>query len=241
MQSPAASGLVADIQSLPTWLETKVSLTPFRLPEAAEGGEEEADLVTTRHQADFMRMVGHFRTVVMPSQAAGWREGLPKVPMSTEELQVRLRAVQGATEFDVLRRLAALGSASADIVASQMRPAREALREVMYLLGDSRAEQVNLAAHISATRCKVFTGQGVYRAKCPKKLCFEKDFFLHMVRYYGLEPWFAHGGKNGANLDEDGQTDHGRQPPASQSVPGGGNGRVAGERSDGRGSHGKRA
>ena len=149
----------------------------------------------TRYLATFMRMVEHCRSVVMPSQSATWQEDLPMVPMTTEELRDRLRAAQEKPEFEVLCRLAATGSASAEIIVSQLRPTREALREATYLLSDSRAAQVNLAAIVGETRFKVLTGAGVFRTKCPKKLCFEKDSFGHMIRCYQLMPWFAQGAK----------------------------------------------
>ena len=196
LQSPAASGLVADLQKMSEWLHTKVSITPFRQPEATDNDDGEmGDLVMNRHQATFMRMVEHFRSVIMPSQGPDWRETLPMVPVSKEELRDRLREGQERTEFQVLSRLAALGSASADIIVHRLQLTREALREAMHLLSDNRAAQVNLAEIISAVRFKVLTGRGVFRTKCPHQLCFHRDSFQHMVECYGLTPWVAQGAR----------------------------------------------
>ena len=151
------------------------------------------DPAMNRHQATFMRMVEHFRSVILPGQGPDWRGSLPMVPVTKEELRDRLREGQEETEFCVLSRLAALGSASADIIVTRLRLTREALKEAMYLLSDDRAAQVNLSEIVSATRFKVLTGRGVYRTKCPKKLCFEKDSFPHMIRCYELTPWLAQG------------------------------------------------
>ena len=78
---------------------------------------------------------------------------------------------------------------------NKLRLTREALKEAMYILGDQRAAQVNLSEIISAVRFKVLTSRGVFRTKCPKKLCFEKDSFTHMVRCYELTPWEAQGAR----------------------------------------------
>ena len=121
-------------------------------------------------------------------------------PVTKEELRSRLREGQEETEFRVLSRLAALGSASADTIVSRLRLTREALKEAIFLLSDNRDAQVNLAEIISAARFKILTGREIFRTKCPQQLCFQRDSSQHMVERYVLTPWVAEGAQVAPSL-----------------------------------------
>ena len=116
-------------------------------------------------------------------------------PATKEELRGRIMAEQEETGFRALSRLAVSGSASADVKASRWRPTQEALKEALYLLSDGRAAQVNLAEIISAACCEILTEGGIFRAKCPKRLRFQRDSFRRMIECYELTPRVAQGAR----------------------------------------------
>ena len=147
----------------------------------------------TRHQENFLRVIEYFRTVVLPAQGQNWSESLPMIPLVTTEIKDLVRNQQHQNEWDVLARLATLGSASADILVHQLQLTREALRKALDLLREDRAAQVNLLGILSATRFKVLTNKGLFRTKCPKKLCFSRDSFQHMTDCYHLSGRLAKG------------------------------------------------
>ena len=157
LRSAAASGLVRDIQGLGEWLHTETSLRPFYLPE----DPADEDVYISQHQEMFLGIAEYFRTVVIPSQGQGWKERLPGVPMVTEELRTLIKAQHERDERAALSRLAALGSASAEILMGQLGITRTILREALNLLRDERKAQVNLLEILSATRFRVITSKGL--------------------------------------------------------------------------------
>ena len=66
LESPAASGLIAELQGMAEWLEVDTFFRPFYQPETlAEGdGEEVKDPLAEL----FVRMAEHFRSVVIMQQ-----------------------------------------------------------------------------------------------------------------------------------------------------------------------------
>ena len=106
--------------------------------------------------------------------------------MVKEEVKLLVREQHERDEKTVLRRLAGIGSASAEILMGQLDVSRGALKEALGVLRDERKAQANLLEILSATRYRVITGRGLYCTKCPKKECFARDSYRHMIECYGL-------------------------------------------------------
>ena len=70
---------------------------------------------------------------------------------------------------------------------------RKIIREAFEVLKGERRLRVNLARILGASRYKVLTQNKVYHVKCPRKTCYEKDSFQHMLSCYGLEDDVAFG------------------------------------------------
>ena len=88
LEPSAASGIVADIQCMPEWLQTDAAIQPFRLPDTPEEAKEDGHGGSIRLAA---RLTGRFRKVVIPQRREHWATTLPKLPWTTDELK-ELRA-----------------------------------------------------------------------------------------------------------------------------------------------------
>ena len=88
-------------------------------------------------------------------------------------------------ELAVMKQLSEIGSVSASIVLL-LQLARAAIKEAYQALRDSPEEQQNLTEILSATRFKTYHKGRVYHIKCPKKTCFIRDSFDHMLDCYSL-------------------------------------------------------
>ena len=189
-ESSAASGLVAEIQALPTWLTVDTYVRAFspgaRL--AAGDGEE----IEEPQSELFVRLAEHFRSVIIPQQGEGWRHSLPRVPLTMEEIKAILVERENGDERRALDRLATKGSTSACII-KYLDLTRDLIKEAFEVLRGKRRPQVGLARILGAARYKVLTRGKVYHVKCPKKQCFERDSFWHMIKCYGLEESVATG------------------------------------------------
>ena len=183
LESPAASGLVTDIQKLQDWLEVDIFMRPFWQP--AELAQGDGNNPSDPNAELFVRLAEHFRSVVIPQQGEVWREKLPRVPLSTNELKEVLLIQENRDEREALERLAEKGSTSAEIIKC-LGLTRELAREVFWVLRGKRKLQVNLARILGAARFKVLTLGKVYHVKCPKTHCFERDSFQHMLQCYGI-------------------------------------------------------
>ena len=97
-------------------------------------------------------------------------------------------------EDDLLatQRLAAAESESADVI-TQLDPTRGIVSDAMNNLRGEREAQVNLAGIPTATRIRTLVPQGEMPTKCPKKLCYTRESFWHMLARYGLETRVARG------------------------------------------------
>ena len=190
LETSAASGLVTEMQELPGWLEVDTFYQPFfQSTRVAEGDGEE---VRDPHAELFVRMAEHFRSVVIPQQGETWREELPRVPLTMNELKEVLCEREGRDERAAIKELARKGSSSAEII-EYLGLTRELVREAFVTLRGVRQLQVGLANILGATRFKVLTQGRVYHVKCPKTFCFEKDSFQHMLKCYGLTEHIAVG------------------------------------------------
>ena len=187
-QTSAASGLIADLQSMGEWLHTDTFLHPFCLREEREEmrGETEGGSEGDSNQELLLRLAEHFRTVVLPQQGAGWTESLPRLPLTTEELKSLLSEKEQADEMAVLRELAAMGSTSAEILA-YLQVTRPVIKEALAQLCHERQLQTNLAGILCATRFKILVNGRVYHTKCPKTMCYSKDSFGHLLECYSLQ------------------------------------------------------
>ena len=180
LQSTAASGLINDIQQMPRWLRTQTSLRPFRLPDSFEDSEQiPPDTML------FLGLAEHLRTVVIPQQGQSWRRQLPLVPLSKTELQEIIRKRHRNDELVTMKKLAQLGSISACII-TYLELTREIVAEIWVNLENDRGAQTNLAAILSATRYQYYQKGRILHVKCPKRHCYHKDSFLHMLDCYNL-------------------------------------------------------
>ena len=106
--SSAASGLVAEIQALPTWLEVDTFLRAFAPGTRLGAGDGEG--IAEPQSELFVRLAEHFRSVVIPQQGEGWGQSLPRIPLTTEELKEALTAQENIDERKALDALADKGS-----------------------------------------------------------------------------------------------------------------------------------
>ena len=189
LASAAAPGIIKDIQNLSSWLRVNTSLAPFRIPECCDEVRREN---MTWSQEVFLRVAEHFRAAVLPSQTVEWRANLPWIPMTMEEIKTTVGERHREDELKALQYLADSGSEAADII-TQLDLTRELVQEAMDELRDERTAQVNLASILTATRFKTLTKSGVVPTKCPKKLCFSRDSFWHMLECYQLGPSLRRG------------------------------------------------
>ena len=183
LQSPAAAGIISEIQDLPRWLRTSTSLRPFVLPEdLAEAQREE-----TLHERIvlYLGLAEHLRVTILPQQPRGWRDELPMLPLVKQEVREMVINRQQQDELIALKRLAQLGSVSASII-TYLKLTREIVVEALASLEDDRAAQTNLTDILGATRYRFYTGGRLVHVKCPQKYCYRTDTFLHMIMCYGL-------------------------------------------------------
>ena len=156
---------------------------PFHQSAEVGGGDGEA--IADPHAELFVRLAEHFRSVVIPQQGELWRERLPRVPLTTDELKEVLKTQEDSDERVALAELAQKGSTSA-VITNYLDLTREIVREAFTVLRGERHLQVGLAQILGATRYKVLTEGKVYHVKCPKTYCFERDSFSHMLQRYDL-------------------------------------------------------
>ena len=182
-ETPAASGQVEEIKTFPTWLQVDIYLRPFYPSQAS--AEANGDRFEDPLAELYVRLAEHFRSVVIPQQGEKWRAELPRIPLTTEELKKVLQHHEDEDERRALRRLAEEGSTSAAIM-DFLGLTREIAREAFEMLKGERRLQVNLARILGASRYKVLTQNKVYHVKCPRKTCYEKDSFQHMLHCYHL-------------------------------------------------------
>ena len=188
LQSTAASGLIADIQSMPQWLHTRTVLHPMFLPDGMEQEREKKDLQVEL----LLRLAEHFRASVLTLQTEEWWEKIPKLPLTTLEIKELLTHWELADEQRILWGLAAMNSASAKIM-TMMGLIRSVVAEAFVLLRGKRLQQVTLASVLSATRYKVLTESKIHPTKCPRTYCYAQDSFDHMLQCYGLTEFIQKG------------------------------------------------
>ena len=144
-ETPAASGLVEEIRTLPEWPRVDVFMRPFysnRATAEEDGGDMEDPLAEL-----FIRLAEHFRSVVIPQQGEQWREKLPRIPLTMDELQMTLLRYEDEDELMALQRLAPKGSTSAAIM-DFLGLTGDLIREAFTVLRGERRLQVNLASTI---------------------------------------------------------------------------------------------
>ena len=84
-----------------------------------------------------------------------------------------------------MKRLAHLGSISASII-TYLELTRDIIKETWTQLENGRPSQINLASILSATRFQCFRKNRIFHVKCPKRHCYQKDGFLHMLDCYNI-------------------------------------------------------
>ena len=179
LKTAAASNLLEEIQNLPEWLKVETSLSPFYMPDATE------DTALPWAMSMFMGVLEQYRTIILPQQPKGWTNCLPRIPMTTEELKTELKKVYERDELRIMKHLSETGSASASIVVF-LELTRTIVEEAYHMLRDTPEIQQNLTEILSATRFKVYNQGHMHHIKCPRKTCFQKDSFKHMIDCYNL-------------------------------------------------------
>ena len=117
--------------------------------------------------------------------AEHWRCRLPCIPLTTGKLKVLQEKAWLRDELRVSTRLAELGSSSAQVIR-KLELNWAVVAEAFSLLEGKRKLQVDLAGILGATRVKILIGGKVFSAKCPRRHCFERDTFDHMLECYGI-------------------------------------------------------
>ena len=85
----------------------------------------------------------------------------------------------------MIQALAELGSVSASIILF-LGLTREIVALAIQRLHADRAAQTTLTEILSATRYRVYHTGKLYHTKCPKRYCYQRDTFLHMLDCYHL-------------------------------------------------------
>ena len=147
----------------------------------------------------FLSVSEHYRTAVLPSTPPKWRDLLPILPYTTNELRTALNTKQQQDEQAVLAQLARLGSVSSWIVTC-LGLTRDTVQEALRLLRDELKAQCNLLDILSAQRYKTLAQDGMPATRCPLQACQEKDSFDHMLRCYDLERYVGRGAATAAFL-----------------------------------------
>ena len=179
LKTAATTGIMQEIQQLPQWLKVDTSLSPSYMPDTTE------ELPMPWTMSIFMGMLEHYRTIILPQQPRGWTHKLPWIPMTTEELKRELSVFYEKDEMDVMRQLSETGSVSASIVVF-LELTRTIVQEAYQELRDTPEMQQNLTEILSATRYKLYSKGKMHHIKCPKKTCYKKDSFSHMLDCYNL-------------------------------------------------------
>ena len=180
LQSPAASGILHEIENMPTWLRPNTSLRPLYIPDSFE------DRQIPRLLTTYISLAEYFRVVVVPQQSGDWKRQLPRVPVTTEELKGMLAKRQEGDELAIMQQLTGTGSVSASI-ATCLGLTRAVVAEAYNALRDSREEQHKLTDILGATRFKTQHNGKMHRVKCPKRYCFSQDSFQHLLECYNLK------------------------------------------------------
>ena len=181
LQSPAASGLVADIQQMPEWLQARTVLRPCYL--SGETGQDEG---VSADEELFTGLPEHFRSRVLTDKGPGWVAALPCMPATTEELYDLMSHWEQRDEIKALGRLRDVGSSSACILR-QLDLSRAVVAEALSQLQRERKQQVNLVGILGATRYKALVHGRVYHMKCARPQCVAKDSFDHMLQCCDLQ------------------------------------------------------
>ena len=190
LESPAASGLVAEIQALPEWLEVDIFLQPFC--QRMEIGQGDGEYIADPNAELFIGRAEHSRSVAIPQKGEAWRGNLPRTPLTTNELKELLLRRENRDERAALTVLANRGSTSAQKIHF-LELTGELIREAFRVLRGNSRVQVSLARILGAARFKVLTQNKVFHVKCPKTYCFEKDSVQNMIQCYGLQEFVATG------------------------------------------------
>ena len=186
LESPAASGIIQELQDLPNWNGVNIALNPFYLPDELEAEEHNLRIKLHASLAEF------FRGVVVPQQGRKWKSTLPWIPLTTRELKAAVKETFERDEGIILSMLAEEGSVSASII-SALELTRSIVKEALAVLGDSRETQQNLLDILGATRYRtIYEGQLHYTV-CPKQRCSSRDDFWHMIECYHLGDMVARG------------------------------------------------
>ena len=180
LTSSAASGLLHEIQSLSQWLRADLAYLPFFPPDNNPGEE-----IVSCEMRIHMSQAEYFRATILPQQTQKWVEDLPQVPRTTEELRAQLTILYESDERRVLLALAELGSVSASILV-YLDLTRDMVAFALKRLHEDRAAQTNLTEILGATRYRILAAGKLYRTMCPKRYCYQRDSFLHMLDCFHL-------------------------------------------------------
>ena len=113
-----------------------------------------------------------------------WADQLPRIPLTKQETKDMLKKRQEKDEFNILCRLAEMGSGSATII-TKLGLTRGIVKEALRELKSVRAAQITLGTVLGATRFRLYQGSRRLATRCGKCRHVE-DSFDHMLRCYDL-------------------------------------------------------
>ena len=100
-------------------------------------------------------------------------------------MRILLRTQYEADERGILQALAELGSVSSSILV-YLDLTRGVVAEAFRRLREDSYAQTNLADILGATRYRVCLGGKLHHTVCPRRYCYQRDSFLHMLDCYHL-------------------------------------------------------
>ena len=185
LQSEIATPLAQDIDRLEHWLETDLYLGPYEL----WGGGNTRGRLPWRQQ-QMWQTTEDFRKIAITELGEGWRETLPQVPVTKDEVKLLIKEQQEGDEHLAMRMLGELHSESAGIIL-RLKLNRAIIQEALSKLRAKHAAQINLLSIICGTRYKYYHQGLLLPTQCPNKYnrvreCGITDTFNHMLNCYGL-------------------------------------------------------
>ena len=125
-----------------------------------------------------MAMRWRIKEQVIALRRETWGKRLCRVPLTPEEVKLRVKARYEKDEAKMLPLLSARGSVSGTLF-TEMNLTRGILSEAMARLNHSRALQSTLGSIVCATRFKYFQGARLLQTECA--YCGQVDSFTHLL------------------------------------------------------------
>ena len=195
LTTAAAPELIEEIAKLDALMETSVVIRPNQIKDETEDLQ-----CLPAVQQELLKAAEEFRVIALKLLGGNeWIRGLPRLPLTKQELKDHVKLCMDSDELRHLKKLAELGSESAEII-KKLNLTRGHIAEAMSRLKHSHPAQITLASILCGTRFK-FAFQGVLiPTECPNgwgrkedELCGEEDSFEHLISCHGLRKYIESG------------------------------------------------